>query len=120
MVPSLRRVLLDPLGPGVLVWLVALGLAGAALQAHPLPGLIALQCRIGEGPWQDCQMQVEEIGIRWFLLVGGQRIEFRHDGRGRVTMLKPSGSWQTVHSRWVENTDLCWDGVCARGDIPLD
>ena len=35
-------------------------------------------------------------------------------------MLKPSGGWQPVNSRWVENKDLCWDGVCARGDIPLD
>jgi len=65
-------------------------------------------------------MQVEELGLHWFLLVGGQRIEFRHDGRGRVTMLKPSGGWQPVNSRWVENTNLCWDGICARGDIPLD
>jgi hypothetical protein len=25
-----------------------------------------------------------------------------------------------VNSRWIESSSLCWDGVCARGDIPLD
>ncbi len=120
MVPPLRRFLLDPPGHGWLALLAGLTVACTALQAHSLPGLVALQCRVADGPWQECQMQVEELGLHWFLLVGGQRIEFRHDGRGRVTMLKPSGSWQPVNSRWVENTDLCWDGICARGDIPLD
>jgi len=120
LVPSLRRFLLDPLGHGLLAWLTGLTVACAALQAQVLPGLVPLQCRVAEGPWQDCQMQVTELGVHWFLLVGGQRIEFRHDGRGKVTMLKPSGHWQAVDSRWEENTDLCWDGICARGDIPLD
>ncbi len=120
MVSSLRRLLLDPFGHVLLVWLLGLAVAGTALQAHSLPGLVSLQCRLADGPWQDCHMQVEELGLHWFLLVGGQRIEFRHDGRGKVTMLKPSGGWQPVNSRWVETTDLCWDGVCARGDIPLD
>ena len=120
VVPSLRRFLLDPLGPRLLAWLMGLTVACAALQADSLPGQVSLQCRLADGPWQDCHMQVEKLGLHWFLLVGGQRIEFRHDGRGKVTMLKPSGGWQPVHSRWVENTDLCWDGVCARGDIPLD
>jgi hypothetical protein len=25
-----------------------------------------------------------------------------------------------VSSRWEDRNSLCWDGVCARGDIPLD
>jgi hypothetical protein len=99
---------------------MALAMAALDLQAHPLPGLVPLECRLDAGPWQNCQMQVEEIGAHWFLVVGGQRIEFRHDGRGSVTMQKPSGGWRPVSSHWQEDTSLCWDGVCARGDIPLD
>jgi hypothetical protein len=120
VVPSLPRSLLAPCGQGLLVGLMTLSMAGLGLQAQPLPGLVALECRLDEGPWQNCQMQVEQIGAHWFLLVGGQRIEFRHDGRGSVTMQKPSGGWRPVSSRWQEDTSLCWDGVCARGDIPLD
>jgi hypothetical protein len=25
-----------------------------------------------------------------------------------------------VSSRWDDQNKLCWDGICARGDIPLD
>jgi hypothetical protein len=120
VVPSLPRSLRAPCGQGLLAGLMALAMAGVGLQAQTLPGLVALECRLDEGPWQTCQMQVEQIGAHWFLLVGGQRIEFRHDGRGSVTMQKPSGGWRPVSSRWQEDTSLCWDGVCTRGDIPLD
>jgi hypothetical protein len=99
---------------------VGLILCCARGQADPLPTLVSLECRLADGPWQACQMQVEQVGAHWYLIVGGQRIEFRHDGRGSVTMLKPSGGWQPVDSRWSPDTSLCWDGVCARGDIPLD
>lgn len=120
MAASLRWVLLDAPGLRRLGWTLSLALAWAPLAAHPLPGLVPLQCRLANGPWQDCQMQVEQVGVHWFLLVGGQRIEFRHDGRGTVRMLQPSGDWQPVNSRWLENSNLCWDGICARGDLPLD
>jgi hypothetical protein len=99
---------------------MTLAMAGLGLQAQPLPAEISLECRLDQGPWQNCRMQVQDIGAHWFLLVGGQRIEFRHDGRGSVTMQKASGGWRPVSSRWQEDTSLCWDGVCARGDIPLD
>ncbi len=101
-------------------WALGMVLACMGLQAHALPWMVSLECRLAEGPWQACQMQVEEVGAHWYLQVGSQRIEFRHDGRGSVTMLKPSGGWQPVKSRWLEDTSLCWDGVCAKGDIPLD
>ena len=74
MVPSLRRFLLDPLCHHLLAWSMGLSVACAALPAHSLPGLVPLQCRLADGPWQDCHMQVEELGLHWFLLVGGQRI----------------------------------------------
>lgn len=81
--------------------------------------LIPLQCRLGQGPWQDCQMRVEQLGAHWFLLIGERRIEFRHDGQGAVTM-QEQGRTREVTSRWGENQTLCWDGTCARGEIPLD
>jgi hypothetical protein len=90
------------------------------MRAQPLPGVVNLECRLAEGPWQKCQMQVQQVGAHWFLVVGDQRIEFRHDQRGSVTMLQPPSGWRPVSSRWEADTSLCWDGVCARGDIPLD
>lgn len=106
------------------VVLVLLGIgnaiAAAPLRAEPAPLLIPLQCRLGNGPWQDCQMRVEQVGSHWWLLVGPQTLEFLHDGRGSVTMQENSSGWRAVSSRWQEDTSLCWDGVCARGEIPLD
>jgi hypothetical protein len=92
----------------------------AAAQAQTAPVLIPLQCRLGTGLWQDCRMQVEEMGGHWWLLIGSQRVEFRHDGRGSVTMQQDNSGWRAVSSRWQEDTSLCWDGVCAKGEIPLD
>jgi hypothetical protein len=110
--------------PSILVALLLLGLGSGIgawpLRAEPTPRLIPLQCRLGGGPWRSCQMRVEEVGSHWWLLVGQQVLEFRHDGRGSVTMQEASGGWRAVNSRWEEETSLCWDGVCARGDIPLD
>jgi hypothetical protein len=65
-------------------------------------------------------MEVRQVGAHWFLQVGDQRLEFRHDGSGTVRMQRQSSGWRAVDSRWQEDTSLCWDGVCARGDIPLD
>ncbi len=65
-------------------------------------------------------MEVEDIGLHWVLRIGTQRIEFRHSGDGAVRMQKGAGAWQPVTATWQPDTSLCWDGVCARGDIPLD
>jgi hypothetical protein len=81
---------------------------------------VGLECRLASGPWQRCRMEVERIGSRWWLLVGDQRIDFRHDGRGSVQMQRSGSGWQPVTARWNPDTSLCWDGVCARGDLPLD
>jgi hypothetical protein len=84
------------------------------------PSGIALECRRGKGPWRRCRMQVREVGAHWFLQIGAERLEFRHDGSGTVRMHSDREGWRQVHSHWGEDTSLCWDGVCARGDIPLD
>jgi hypothetical protein len=65
-------------------------------------------------------MEVVELGSQWALVVGAQRLMFRHNGRGAVTMRSRPGPWRPVSSHWNDRQDLCWDGVCARGAIPLD
>jgi hypothetical protein len=65
-------------------------------------------------------MRVERLGEHWWLELGGRLIEFRHDGHGGVTMRWSGGPWQPVNSRWQPDGCLCWDGICARGAIPLD
>lgn len=84
------------------------------------PSSVPLQCRLHQGPWQQCRMDIQVLGLQWDLVIGDQRLEFRHDGRGTVTMQRPGGPKQSVSSRWAEDTSLCWDGVCAKGAIPLD
>lgn len=92
----------------------------APIGALAQPGSIPLQCRLGNGPWQDCRMQIEQVGLHWWLRIGGRELEFRHDGRGNLSMQQDRGGWRTVESRWEEDSNLCWDGVCAKGEIPLD
>ncbi len=108
--PLLLSLLLGS-GPGALA---AEGPAGPAEGPW-----IPLQCRLGNGPWQTCRLRVSEVGSHWFLLVGDRRIDFRHDGSGTVLM-EEQGHVRPVTGRWLEDRSLCWDGTCARGDIPLD
>ena len=82
--------------------------------------LVPLQCRLASGPWRNCNMRVERLGEHWWLELGGRLIEFRHDGHGGVTMRWPGGPWRPATSRWQADGCLCWDGICARGAIPLD
>lgn len=81
---------------------------------------VLLQCRLDEGPWQDCQMRVLDLGLSWRLLVNGEQIGFQHDGKGNVQMQRARGSWVPVQAHWSAEAALCWNGVCARGDLPLD
>jgi hypothetical protein len=64
-------------------------------------------------------MEIQIPGGQWVVVVAGERIEFRHDGSGRIRMGR-QGVWQEVTPRWLEDRSLCWDGVCVRGAIPLD
>jgi len=84
------------------------------------PLLVPLQCRLAAGAWQNCTMRVDRLGEHWGLELGRRRIEFRHDGHGGMAMRWPGGPWQPVNSRWNSDGSLCWDGICARGAIPLD
>jgi hypothetical protein len=99
--------------------------AGSAARRSPdspgkAPLLVPLQCRLASGPWRNCNMRVDRLGEHWWLELGGQLIEFRHDGHGNPTMRWPGGHWRPVNSSWQSDGRLCWDGICVRGAIPLD
>ena len=82
---------------------------------------VPLECSLDAGEWTLCTMQVERIGEHWWITTADQRIEFRHDGRGGITMRRNRATgWQAVTANWTSDAALCWDGVCARGAIPLD
>lgn len=118
LVASGNGLSLLPLGLTLATWSLAGPIRPGPAQAQAMT--IPLQCRLGAGSWQPCQMEVIELGSRWVLEVGNQRLEFVHDGRGAVSMQAGSGSWRSVSSRWERAQDLCWDGICTRGAIPLD
>jgi len=84
------------------------------------PHAVPLQCRLEQQNWRPCSMVVEQVGQHWYLVLDNQRLEFRHDGDGRIHMLRPGDGWRTVESAWDPNGNLCWGAVCAKGDIPLD
>ncbi|NDG75381.1 MAG: hypothetical protein EBX49_08640 [Synechococcaceae bacterium WB8_1B_136] len=81
---------------------------------------VSLQCRLGQGRWQPCTMTIEQVGQHWWLQVGQQRLEFRGDGRGALTLTGSQGDQRPVVPVWSSDQALCWDGVCARGAFPLD
>lgn len=82
---------------------------------------IQLQCRLNNEAWRQCRMRIEQVGEHWWLDVGEQVLEFRHDGRGQITLQRNNGPEQLVEGRWDQaSAALCWDGICALGSIPLD
>ncbi|MFN9644875.1 MAG: hypothetical protein ACK6BG_07110 [Cyanobacteriota bacterium] len=80
---------------------------------------VSLDCRVGGGPWTACRMEIQDPGRIWTLVVGRRRYSFQHDGTGRMRMTV-DGRWKDVTPRWDSDGSLCWDGLCARGEIPLD
>lgn len=114
--------------------LLAALLAAAAQPLLAQPGRqvpsVPLQCRLDGGPWQPCILEVEQPGERWTIVVAKRRIAFRHDGSGTVRMRdlasqpvaepQAAQAWQPVETTWIAGPALCWNGVCAQGDIPLD
>ena len=88
-------------------------------QAQARSFAVPLQCRIDSTAWRSCRMVVDQVGRHWYLELEDLRIEFRHDGDGRIHMLRQAATWQDVDSHWEEGS-LCWGQVCAKGEIPLD
>ena len=99
---------------GVVLW-------GLSAQAQPqAPLRLPVQCQLSGGPWQQCTMTIQRAGEHWWLQVGAQQLEFRSDGRGQISLKEPSGLTRVVYPRWAEQQALCWDGICAKGEFPLD
>ena len=106
---------------GVLVGFAAALTAGPLLAEEQRPGpRVPLECRLADGPWRRCTLQVERMGEHWFLLIDGRRFDVRHNGLGQMTLQRDGGAVRPVSATWHDDASLCWDGVCARGDIPLD
>jgi hypothetical protein len=105
-----------------LVAISVLGRPGWADDAHGQEQgfSVPLRCQVDGGPWRDCQMEVEQLGAQWHLVLGTERYGFQHDGRGLVRMRRGQGEWTPVQTRWSADASLCWDGLCAQGAIPLD
>jgi hypothetical protein len=99
---------------------VAPALPVPPIQAPIAAQTIQLHCRLAQGAWQPCTMTVERIGEHWWLQVGEERLEFRSDGRGAVSLLDRTGIARSVQPVWAADQALCWDGICARGELPLD
>lgn len=98
---------------------LALLLAAAPLAVQSAPAAV-LRCRLGAGAWQPCRMALDADGLGWSLQLEGGTVRFRHDGRGTVRMEQPPSHWHPVQARWLADAALCWNGICAQGDIPLD
>jgi hypothetical protein len=97
--------------------MLLLTMASAGAQsAMSLP----LECQLHQGPWQPCTLTIEQMGEHWWLQIGEQRLVFRSNGRGTITMSGPAGVRRTVQPVWTAQRELCWDGVCTKGDFPLD
>jgi hypothetical protein len=103
-----------------LLLLQALLMQPLSARAEGLPGPVPLRCQIRGGPWRDCQMRVQRLGEQWTLVVGRQHYAFRHDGKGSIRMQAGKEPWVQVQPRWNDDAALCWDGICAQGDLPLD
>ena len=91
--------------------------------SEALAGSTGLQCRRDAQVWTSCRMHQLSAGEHWFLEIGSERIEFRHDGSGLMRMRSAQSgadSWASVEPRWEADQSLCWGTVCARGDLRLD
>ena len=106
-----------------LAWFTAL----LCMQLVPVAGVraeerlsVPLECQIQRGRWQPCTLTIEQMGEHWWLQIGAQRLDFRSDGRGSTTLTEGGGTSKAVQPMWTAQRTLCWDGVCTKGDLPLD
>ena len=81
---------------------------------------LPLECQLHQGPWQPCTLTIEEMGTHWWLQIGKQRLVFHSNAHGSVTLSDPAGVTRTVQPIWTAQRELCWDGVCTKGEFPLD
>ena len=99
--------------------LLAAGL-GLAAPAQPTVS-VPVECRQHHQAWQDCRYESDQPGSNWQLAFESTTVRFHHDGSGRMKMQRnDKNNWTGVQARWVAERTLCWNDICARGEIPLD
>ena len=116
--------MLHPLAPLIrtlshasLLVVAGLGLAAPAKPAVSLP----VECKQQDQVWQHCRYESDQPGKSWRLAFDDKTVRFHHDGSGLMKMqLNDNGDWTAVQARWIAEQTLCWNNVCARGEIPLD
>lgn len=81
---------------------------------------VPLECQLNQGSWEPCTLTIEQMGEHWWLQIGAQRLDFHSDGRGSVTLSADGSRPRAVQPIWTAQQALCWDGVCTKGDLPLD
>ena len=109
--------LIRSLTPAALMITAGLGIAAPARPALSLP----VECRQQQQDWQLCRYESDLPGASWQLAFENRTVRFRHDGSGQMRMqLNEQSAWTTVKARWIAEQTLCWNEVCARGEIPLD
>ena len=83
--------------------------------------IITLECRQHRQAWHTCRFDSEVPGAEWQLAFENQTVRFQHDGSGTMRMqVGDQTPWTPARARWVAERTLCWNEVCARGEIPLD
>ncbi|CAI8385832.1 MULTISPECIES: hypothetical protein [unclassified Synechococcus] len=93
---------------------------GLAAQARPAVS-VPIECRQQHQEWQNCRYESDQPGSSWQLAFEDHVVRFNHDGSGHMKMqLNDNGDWTGVQARWIAERTLCWNDVCARGEIPLD
>ena len=99
----------------------ALVRADQALARRQPEQAVTLECRRANRPWTPCRIGIEQIGSRWWIEIGDQRIRFEHDGSGQLRMKTAATAKLTsVQPNWGGEQVLCWGSLCARGALPLD
>ena len=96
--------------------------AGLGLAAPARPTVsVPIECRQQHQTWQDCRYESDQPGTSWQLAFEKQTVRFHHDGSGHMKMqLNDNSNWTGVQARWIAERTLCWNDICARGEIPLD
>ena len=69
-----------------LLVLASMALAAPASAQAREPFSVPLECQLESAGWHPCTMTVERMGEHWWLQVGQRRLDFRHDGQGRVEL----------------------------------
>ena len=102
------------------IWTAALLLIGSSADGSSAAAA-SVRCRIALQDWSPCRMVASSPGERWVLTWNQQRVEFVHDGSGRMMMrVGQAEDWLEVQPLWTVDHSFCWSSVCAKSVIPLE